>query len=71
MPLQARLMETKSSMYIIRKYKPLLNQKKEDSDKTDSADTATQTNVGLMASSMIAAGSALCLLIIKRFYKKR
>ena len=44
---------------------------KEDSDKTDSADTATQTNVGLMASSMIAAGSALCLLIIKRFYKKR
>ncbi len=44
---------------------------KEDSDKTDSADTATQTNVGLMASSMIAAGSALCLLIIKRFSKKR
>ncbi|WP_415980041.1 InlB B-repeat-containing protein [Faecalicoccus pleomorphus] len=44
---------------------------KEDSDNTDSADTATQTNVGLMVSSMIAAGSALCLLIIKRFYKKR
>lgn len=43
---------------------------KEDSDKTDSADTATQTNVGLMASSMIAAGSALCLLVIKRFSKK-
>lgn len=45
-------------------------QEKEDSDKTDSADTATQTNVGLMASSMIAAGSALCLLVIKRFSKK-
>lgn len=44
---------------------------KEDSDKTDSADTATQTNVGLMVSSMIAAGSALCLLVIKRFSKKR
>lgn len=44
---------------------------KEDSDKTDSADTATQMNVGLMASSMIAAGSALCLLVIKRFSKKR
>lgn len=44
---------------------------KEDSDNTDSADTATQTNVGLMVSSMIAAGSALCLLIIKRFSKKR
>lgn len=43
---------------------------KEDSDKTDSADTATQTNVGLMVSSMIAAGSALCLLVIKRFSKK-
>lgn len=41
-----------------------------DSDKTDSADTATQTNVGLMVSSMIAAGSALCLLVIKRFSKK-
>ena len=44
---------------------------KEDSDKTDSADTATQTNIGLILSSMIAAGSALCLLIIKRFSKKR
>ena len=44
---------------------------KEDSDNTDSADTATQMNVGLMASSMIAAGSALCLLVIKRFSKKR
>ena len=44
---------------------------KEDSDKTDSADTATQMNVGLVASSMIAAGSALCLLVIKRFSKKR
>lgn len=43
---------------------------KEDSDKTDSADTATQTNVGLILSSMIAAGSALSLLVIKRFSKK-
>lgn len=43
---------------------------KEDSDKTDSANTATQTNVGLMLSSMIAAGSALCLLVMKRFSKK-
>lgn len=43
---------------------------KEDSDKTDSADTATQTNVGLILSSMIAAGSALSLLVIKRLHKK-
>ena len=43
---------------------------KEDSDKTDSADTATQTNVGLMVSSMIAAGSALSLLVIKRLHKR-
>lgn len=43
---------------------------KEDSDKTDSADTATQTNIGLMLSSMIAAGSALSLLVIKRLHKR-
>lgn len=43
---------------------------KEDSDKTDSADTATQTNIGLILSSMIAAGSALSLLVIKRLHKR-
>ena len=61
-------METKSSMY--KKVQTPSKPEKEDSDKTDSVDTATQTNVGLMVSSMIAAGSALCLLVIKRFSKK-